>query len=142
MVQRNPDPETEICRMELLENEWSLSPCSFHMDAARHFKALEYKEGPEVAVPREEFLEELGSFLHIHQLEDVIGVSKLPVGDKQWVETVLADGQGTIARRVAHGQASSGVVTEWASYVQDGVLGYKEMRKCDTPPEGVGHVRS
>ena len=142
MVQRNPDPETEICRMEPLENEWSLSPCSFYMDAARHFQAFEYKEGPEGAVPREEFLEELGSFLHIHQLGDVIGVSKLPAGDEQWVETVLADGQGTIARRIAHDQASSGVVTEWAFYVQDGVLGYKEMRKCDTPPEGGGHVRS
>ncbi|MCJ1455412.1 hypothetical protein MMC28_005767 [Mycoblastus sanguinarius] len=145
MVQTNPDPETEICRMELLENRYShrsLSPCSFYMNAARRFKAFEYKEGPDMAVPGEEFLEEFGSFLHIHQLGDVIGVSTLPPGDEQWVETVLADGQGTIARRIPHGQASPGVVTEWAFFVQDGALGYKEMRKCDAPPEGGGHVRS
>lgn len=100
------------------------------------------KKKPEMAVPREKFLKKLGSFLHIHQLGNVIGVSKLPAGDEQWVKTVLADGQNTIAKRIAHDQASSGVVTEWVFYVQNGVLGYKKMRKCDTPPEGGGHVRS
>jgi len=99
-------------------------------------------KGPDVAVPREEFLEEFGSFLHIHQLGDVIGVSTLPPGDERWVETVLADGQGTVARRVQHGQASPGLVTQWAFFVQDAALGYKEMRKCDAPLEGGGHVRS
>lgn len=122
MVQMNPDPETEICRMELLENKCShrsLSPCSFYMNAAHHFKAFEYKEGPDRAVPGEEFLEELGLFLHVHQLGDVIGVSR-------WVETVLADGHGTVARRIPHDQASPGVATEWAFFVQDGALGWKE----------------
>jgi len=145
MVQTNPDPETEICKMELLDNKCSrpsLSPCSFYMNAARHFKAFEYKEGPDMAVPGEEFLEELGLFLHIHQLGGVIGVSRLPLGEEQWIETVLADGQGTIARRIPRDQASPGVVTEWAFFVQDGALGWKGARKCDPPPEGGGHVRS
>src|SRR5258706_13426095 len=61
MVHTNPDPETEICRMELLENDCShrpLSPCSFYQIAARHFKAFEYKEGSDVAVLGEEFLKD------------------------------------------------------------------------------------
>ena len=145
MMQSNPDPETEICRMELLENKCShrsLNPCSFYMNAARHFKAFEYKEEPDMAVPGEEFLEELGLFLHAHQLGDVIGVSSLPPGEEQRVETVLAEEHGTIARRVPHDQASPGVATEWAFFVQDGALGWRETRKCDAPPEGGGHVRS
>ena len=101
------------------------------MDAARHFRAFEYKEGPDMAVPREDFLEEFGLFLHIYQLGDIIGISTLPSGEEQWVETVLADGRGTVARRIPRGQASPGVVTEWAFFVQDGALNYKEMRKCD-----------
>ncbi len=104
---------------------------TFYMNAARHFQAFEYKEGPDMAVPGEEFMEEVGSFLHIHQLGDVIGVSRLPPGEEQWVERVLADGQDTVARRIPHDQASPGVVTEWAFFVQDGALGWKEVRKCD-----------
>ena len=145
MVQTNPNPETEICRMEPLEDngsQRSLSPCSFYMDVARHFRAFEYKEGPDMAVPGEDFLEEFGSFLHTHQLGDVIGISTLPPSEEQWLETMLADGQGTVARPIPCGQALPGVVTEWAFFVQDGALDYKEMRKCDTPPEGGGHVRS
>ena len=115
MVQTNPDPETEICGMEPLEDnssQGSPSPCSFYMDAARYFKVFEYKEGPDMALPGEEFLEEFGLFLHIHQLGDVIGLSTLLPGEEQWVETVLADGQGTVARRIPRRQASPGVVTE------------------------------
>lgn len=69
MVQTNPDSETEICRMEPLEDnssQGSLSPCSFYTDAARHFRAFEYKEGSDMVVPGEEFFEEFGLFLHIH----------------------------------------------------------------------------
>ena len=95
-----------------------------------------------MVVPGEEFLEELGLFLHIHQLGDVIGVSRLPPGKEQWVETVLADGQGTVARRTPDDQHSPGIVTEWAFFIQDGALGWREARKCDASPEGGGHVRS
>lgn len=66
MVQTNSDPATEICRIELLNNKCSyrsLSPCSFYINAARYFKAFKYKEGPNMAMPGEEFLEELGLFL-------------------------------------------------------------------------------
>ena len=109
------------------------------MDAARQFKAFEFKKGLDMAVAGEEFLEEFGSFLHVHRLGDVIGISMLPPGKEHWVETVLGDGKGTVARR---GQASSGVVKEWAFFVHDGALDYKEIRKCNTSPEGGSHVRS
>ena len=62
-----------------------------------------------MAVLGENFPKVLLTFLHIHQLGDVIGVSKLPPGEEQWLETVIADGQGTISRRVPHGQVCHGV---------------------------------
>lgn len=68
-------------------------------------KVIEVEEGPDMAVPGEDFLEEFGSFLHTHQLGDVIGISTLPPSEEQWVETVLADGQGTVARPIPRGQA-------------------------------------
>ena len=89
--------------MELLKNVWSLNPCSFYMNIARHFKAFEYKEEFGVTLPQEEFLEELWSFLHIHQLGDVIDVSELPVGDQ---------------------------LTKCYFYVQDDVLGYKKFESA------------
>lgn len=60
------------------------------MDAAHHFKAFEYMEEFYVAVLGENLLEELGSFLHMHQLGDIIGLSMLSNGEEQWVKTVFA----------------------------------------------------
>lgn len=61
----------------------SLSPCSFYMDAARQFRAFEFKKGLDMVVPGEEFLEEFGSFLHIHQLGDVSGITMWSPGKEQ-----------------------------------------------------------
>ena len=95
-----------------------------------------------MTVSQKEFLKELKLFLHIDQFENVIDISKLSVDNKQWMKTMLANEQNTIAKHITHDQISSDVITKWAFYVSNDMLEYKEMRKCDTSSENKNHLRN
>ena len=120
MVRSNPDADTDICRMRPIKDEScceTLSPCAFYLNSARSFQAFEYHYADDDSVPTEDFLEDLRSFLYAHQLHDVIALTRAPPGRQQWVESLLSDGRGTVARRYIPVKddfcSATGTITEW-----------------------------
>lgn len=144
IVHSHPTPSIEICTVEKIADvacSRSLAPLLFHLDASGRFKALEFREGDDIAEPTTtDFLEELGGFLNTYQLKDVIGLSTLTSTEEQWLEEELQSGQGTLARRGSYTHIP-GVVTEWAFSVEHGNVRFKALRKCDPPEEGGGHKK-
>jgi hypothetical protein len=138
MVHRNPDSDTDVCRIERLDQVGDLSPSHFAFRDDRVI-ACEFKEGLDSRQPSEELLTEVGSYLRARGLDKRLGLSVLQTPVDRWVEYMLADGQGTIARRHS-GDYTDGIPTEWAFFPGTNGIGWKVTKECKTPPQGGGHV--
>jgi hypothetical protein len=157
MVHSYMNSYTETCEIldaAVCAAKHDIGPLSFRLNAANEFQVFELLEAHDSSdvpdrfwkeLPRQ-FWEEIGNYIRSNQLHDIVGIAKASQTNCCWVETSHPSGHGTIARRNELDEETewgdNSTVTEWAFFDHEGTIRYRATRKCDTPPEGGGHVRS